>query len=42
VKMERIVEYLDPASTLKNVVSIVSGITPEQKARVLKLLSSDK
>ena len=42
VKMERIVEYLDPASTHKNVVSIVSGITPEQKARVLKLLVSDK
>ncbi len=39
VKMERIVEYLDPASTHKNVVSVVSGISPEQKARVVKLLS---
>ena len=42
VKMERIVEYLDPASTQKNVVSVVSGITPEQKARVVKLLSGEK
>ena len=42
VKMERIVEYLDPASTYKNVVSVVSGITPEQKARVLKLLAGEK
>ena len=42
VKMERIVEYLDPASTYKNVVSVVSGITPEQKGRVLKLLAGEK
>src|SRR5215207_3343083 len=42
VKMERIVEYLDPASTYKNVVSVVSGITPEQKRRVLKLLAGEK
>ena len=41
-KMERIIEYLDPASTFKNVVAVVGGITPEQKARVMKLLSSEK
>jgi tripartite-type tricarboxylate transporter receptor subunit TctC len=41
-KMERIIEYVDPASTHKTVVSVVSGISPEQKARVLKLLSSEK
>ena len=41
-KMERIIEYLDPAGTHKNVVSVVSGISPEQKARVLKLLSGEK
>jgi hypothetical protein len=40
--MERIIEYLDPASTHKNVVSVISGISPEQKARVLKLLSGEK
>lgn len=39
-KMERIIEYLDPASTHKNVVAVVSGITPEQKAKVLKLLGA--
>ena len=37
-KMERIIEYLDPASTQRNVVAVVSGVTPEQKARALKLL----
>ena len=41
-RMERIIEYLDPASTHKNVVSVVSGITPEQKARVLRLLAGEK
>jgi tripartite-type tricarboxylate transporter receptor subunit TctC len=39
-KMERIIEYLDPASTHKNVVAVVSGISAEQKARVLKLLGA--
>ncbi len=39
-KMERIIEYLDPASTHKNVVEVVSGITPDQKARVQKLLGA--
>ena len=41
-KIERIIEYLDPASTHKNVVAVVSGISPEQKARVLKLLAGEK
>src|ERR1043165_654840 len=41
-KMERLIEYLDPDATLKNVVAVVSGITPEQKAKALKLLSSEK
>ena len=41
-RTERIIEYLDPASTHKNAVAVVSGITPEQKARVLKLLSREK
>ena len=36
--MERIIEYLDPEGTHKNVIAIVSGVTPEQKARALKLL----
>ena len=41
-KMERIIEYTDPATTHKNVVSFFDGITPEQKARAVKLLSPDK
>jgi tripartite-type tricarboxylate transporter receptor subunit TctC len=41
-KMERIIEYLDPEATHKNVVAVISGITPEQKAKALKLLSSEK
>ena len=41
-RMERIIEYLDPAATLKTAVSVVSDVTPEQKARVLKLLSNEK
>ena len=40
-QMERIIEYLDPAQTHKNVVAVVNGVTPEQKARVLKLLSGE-
>jgi tripartite-type tricarboxylate transporter receptor subunit TctC len=39
-KIERIIEYLDPASTHKNVVAVVSGVTPEQKASALKLLGA--
>ena len=41
-KMERLIEYLDPGATHKNVVSVISGITPEQKAKALKLLSNEK
>ena len=41
-KMERIIEYTDPATTHKNVVSFFEGITPEQRARAVKLLSPDK
>jgi tripartite-type tricarboxylate transporter receptor subunit TctC len=41
-RMERIIEYLDPESTLKNVQSVVSKITPEQKARVKALVSREK
>ena len=40
--MERIIEYLDPDSTLRTVRAVVAGITPEQKARVQKLLSGEK
>ena len=38
-RTERIIEYLDPDSTLKNVQSVVSKITPEQKVRVKALVS---
>ena len=41
-RMERIIEYLDPATTHRNVAAVVSGVTPEQKARVLKILSGEK
>jgi tripartite-type tricarboxylate transporter receptor subunit TctC len=39
-RIERTIEYLDPEATLKNVVAIVNGVTPEQKARVLKLVGA--
>ncbi len=39
-KAERIIEYLDPASTLQNAVAVVGNVTPEQKAQVLKILAS--
>ncbi len=41
-KAERIIEYLDPAGTHRNVVAVVGGVTAEQKARVLKILSGAK
>ena len=41
-RTERIIEYLDPESTLKNVQSVVAKITPEQKLRVKALVSRDK
>jgi tripartite-type tricarboxylate transporter receptor subunit TctC len=41
-KMERIVEYLDPVATHKTVVAVVGDVTPEQKARVLKILAGER
>jgi len=41
-KMERIIEYLDPVATHRNVVAVVGDVSPEKKARVLKLLSGEK
>jgi tripartite-type tricarboxylate transporter receptor subunit TctC len=38
-RMERIIEYLEPATTHRNVVAVVSDVTPQQKARVLKILT---
>ena len=38
-RTERIIDYLDPQSTLANVRSVVSKITPEQKARVKALVT---
>ena len=37
-KAERIIEYLDPVSTHQNAVAVIGGVTPQQKARVLKIL----
>ncbi len=37
-RMERIIEYLDPVRTQRNAMAVVGSITPEQKARVLKIL----
>jgi tripartite-type tricarboxylate transporter receptor subunit TctC len=33
------IDYLDPVSTHKNAVAVVSGVTPEQKQRVLGILA---
>jgi tripartite-type tricarboxylate transporter receptor subunit TctC len=41
-KAERIIEYLDPVSTHANAVAAVGSVTPEQKARVLKILGGGK
>jgi tripartite-type tricarboxylate transporter receptor subunit TctC len=41
-KAERIIEYLDPVGTSQNAVAVVGSVTPEQKARVLKILSGVK
>jgi putative tricarboxylic transport membrane protein len=40
-RAERIIEYLDPVSTHRNAVAVVGSVTPEQKARVLKILSAN-
>jgi tripartite-type tricarboxylate transporter receptor subunit TctC len=39
-KSERIIEYLGPAETLANARKVVSEVTPEQKARIIKILES--
>ena len=39
-RAERIIEYLDPVGTRQNAVAVVASVTPEQKARVLKILSA--
>lgn len=41
-KAERIIEYLDPVSTQNNAVAVVGNVTPEQKARVLKIILGAK
>jgi len=41
-KAERIIEYLDPVSTHENAVAAVASVTPEQKARVVKILAGGK
>jgi tripartite-type tricarboxylate transporter receptor subunit TctC len=41
-RMERIIEYLDPDSTLQNAVAAVGTVTPAQKARVLKILAGGR
>ncbi len=38
-RAERIIEYLDPAATLRNAVAAVGSVTPEQKLRVLNILA---
>jgi tripartite-type tricarboxylate transporter receptor subunit TctC len=40
-RAERIIEYLDPVSTERNAVAVVGTVTPEQKARVLKILAAN-
>ncbi len=39
-KAERIIEYLGPAETLQNARKVISEVTPEQKARIIKILES--
>lgn len=41
-KAERIIEYLDPEGTYHNVLAAVGNVTPDQKARVLKIISGAK
>jgi len=41
-RTERIIEYLDPASTLKNAQTIVANVTPEQKKRVQAIVARTK
>jgi len=41
-RSERIMEYLDPVSTHKNALAVVSNVTPEQKKRVQAILARTK
>jgi tripartite-type tricarboxylate transporter receptor subunit TctC len=41
-RTERIIEYLDPESTLKNAQTIVTNVTAEQKKRVQTILARNK
>ncbi len=41
-KTERIIEYLDPESTLQNALKVVEQVTPEQKKRVQQIVSREK
>jgi tripartite-type tricarboxylate transporter receptor subunit TctC len=41
-RMERIIEYTDPDTTLRTVSAVVRDVSPEQKTRALKLLSGEK
>lgn len=38
-RAERIIEYLDPESTLKNALAVVANVTPEQKKRVQDIVA---
>jgi tripartite-type tricarboxylate transporter receptor subunit TctC len=40
-RAERIIEYLDPNGTHENVLAAVGKVTPEQKARVLKIIATN-
>jgi tripartite-type tricarboxylate transporter receptor subunit TctC len=41
-RTERIIEYLDPEHSRANAVAIVANVTPEQKKRVLAIVSRGK
>src|SRR5262245_4472412 len=41
-KADRIMEYLDPVTTQKNAIAVVSAVTPEQKKRVTQILGQSK
>jgi tripartite-type tricarboxylate transporter receptor subunit TctC len=41
-KADRIMEYLDPVTTQKNAMAVVSTVTPEQKKRVMQILGQSK
>jgi hypothetical protein len=39
-RAERIIEYLGPTETLENARKVVSAVTPDQKARIIRILES--